>query len=83
MISRSAITSFRKPEYWDEIIAYAEAPGTSAAAERRLSVRPPLEHSRRALQDLLEQVQFERCTINAKYVHALGLDTGTDKRPSH
>lgn len=74
MMNQSGVTSFRKPEYWDEIIAYAEVPGTSAAAEKRLSARPPLEHSRRALEDLLRQIRFEHCVLNADYLRALGLN---------
>jgi endoglucanase len=73
MMNRSGVTSFPKPAYWDEIITYAEVPGTSAAAEKRLPVRPTLEHSRRALQDLLQQIGFEHCAFNPAYLRALGL----------
>jgi endoglucanase len=79
MQDNAGVTSFRKPVYWDEIIAYAEAPGTSAAAEQRLTVRPSLEHSRKALEDLLAHIQFENCTINTDYLQALGLDSTSIK----
>jgi len=77
MMNRSGIISFAKPEYWDEIIAYAEFPGTSAAAEKRLPARPTLEHSRRAFQDLLEQIGFDHCRSNPAYIRALGLEERT------
>jgi hypothetical protein len=79
MQNTAGVTSFRKPVYWDEITAYAEAPGTSAAAEQRLPMRPSLEHSQKALEDLLAQVLFEGCTVNMNYLRALGLDTSSVK----
>lgn len=83
MQNNAGVTSFHKPAYWDEIIAYADAPGTSAAAERRLPIRPPLEHSRKALEDLLTQIQFEHCTVNTGYLLALGLHSGSVKNGSN
>lgn len=82
MENNAGVASFHKPAYWDEIIAYAEAPGTSAATERRLSVRPSLDHSRKALEDLLTQIQFQHCTVNIGYLQALGLDSGSVKNGS-
>lgn len=73
MAINSAVTSFPKPVYWDEIARYAEQPGTSADAERRLPARPPLEHIHKALNDLLQNIQLDHCAINTEYVSALGL----------
>jgi hypothetical protein len=73
MAVNSAVTSFPKPVYWDEIARYAEQPGTSADAERRLPARPPLEHIHKALNDLLQNIQLDHCSINTEYVNALGL----------
>lgn len=73
MENHSGVATFEKPAHWDEIVAYAEAPGTSASAEARLPLRPSVEHSRKALRDLLEKILFKNCQINAGYIEALGL----------
>lgn len=74
MQNRSAVATFEKPMYWDEIVRYAQMPGTIGAAETRLPARPSLEHSRKALQDLLEKIRFNRGQINPGYLRALGLN---------
>jgi len=35
-------------------------------------VRPSLEDSREAFQDLLVKIRFENCTVNEGYLKALG-----------
>jgi endoglucanase len=69
----SAVVTFAKPANWDEIVAYGKMPGNSGDAEKRIAVRPPVEHSREALQDLLQKIRFENCRVNPGYLKALGL----------
>jgi len=35
--------------------------------------RPPADHSRQALADLLENIKLENCRKNAGYLQALGM----------
>jgi endoglucanase len=73
MDATASIVSWRKPVYWDEIIAYAKLHRTTGDSEKLLAVRPSLEHSRAAFQDLLQKVDFQRCKVNAGYLMALNL----------
>jgi endoglucanase len=69
----SAFVSWQKPVYWDEIVAFAKIRTGTGAAEKQVAARPSLEHSRAALQDLLQKVQFHNCQVNPGYLGALGL----------
>jgi hypothetical protein len=80
MENHSGVVTFEKPVYWDEIISYAGVPGTSASTEARLARRPAVEHSRMALEDLLEKIQFRNCAVNASYLKALGLSNPTHEQ---
>ena len=73
MEQTSCVAAFEKPVHWDEITTYAKMPGNSGESEKRIAARPSLEHSREALQDLLQRIHFEKCRINAGYLKALGL----------
>jgi len=73
MDATASIVSFPKPMYWDEIIAYAKLNRSTGNTEKLLPVRPSVEHSRAALQDLLQQIKFQRSHVNAGYLHALNL----------
>ena len=72
----SSVAAFSKPAHWDEIVAYGKMPGNSGEAEKRIAARPSLEHSREALQDLLQKIRLENCRVNAGYLKALGLTAG-------
>ena len=76
MDSPRSIVSFSRPQYWDEIIAYAKLPGTMGDTETRIAKRPPQEHINAAFAELLENIQFSKCRINQGYLKALGLSTG-------
>lgn len=73
MDKASAFVSWKKPVYWDEIVAFAKTAGPTATAEKQVAERPSLEHSRAAVQDLLENVRLGHCKVNAGYIEALGL----------
>ena len=73
MDTTASMVSLQKPVYWDEIVAYAKLHRTTGDAEKLLSVRPSLEHSRAAFQDLLQKITFARCRVNKGYLSALNL----------
>jgi hypothetical protein len=73
MDATASIVSFPKPIYWDEIIAYAKLNRSTGNTEKLLPVRPSLEHSRAALQDLLQQIKFQHAHVNSGYLSALNL----------
>lgn len=67
----SCIVTVKKPEYWDEITAFAKQWGSSYKVMEQ--ARPPFEHSRIALQDFLKNIKLQNCTPNPGYIKALGL----------
>ena len=73
MEQTSSVTAFTEPAHWAEIVAYAKMPGNSGESEKRIVSRPSLEHSREALQDLLQRIRFENCRVNEGFLKALGL----------
>ncbi|MBV9300768.1 MAG: glycoside hydrolase family 5 protein [Acidobacteriaceae bacterium] len=77
MEKSSCVVSIPKPAHWDEIVAFAKLPGGTGSAEKRIAARPSLEHSRQALEDLLDKIRLEKCRVNSGYLKALGV-----KQPS-
>ncbi len=73
MDSPRSVVSFARPQYWDEIVAYAKLPGGTGAVEKNLAKRPPQEHINAAFAELLGNIQFTKCRVNDGYVKALGL----------
>ena len=73
----SSMVSIAKPPYWDEITAFAKMPTGTGNAEKRIAARPSLDHSRAALDGLLENIRVERCRKNRGYFDALGLKAGS------
>ncbi len=73
MDSPRALASFARPQYWDEIIAYAKLPGGMGDTEKRIAKRPPQEDINAAFAGLLENIQFGKCQINDGYLKALGM----------
>jgi len=73
MDSDSSFVSWSKPPYWDEIVAFGKIPDTTGGTEKRVAVRPSLEHSRAALSGLLDRIELRACTINSGELNALGL----------
>lgn len=65
----SCIVSIRRPEEFQKIIDYAEAPRRSLGEVR--SARPPREVVERALAEFLRNCRLEHCTVNRTYVNAL------------
>ena len=75
MEKSSCMVSIPKPIYWDEIVAFAKLPGGTGNAEKLIAQRPSLEHSQKALEDLLNKVGLDSCRVNRGYFRALGLKT--------
>jgi hypothetical protein len=73
MDATSAPVSFARPKFWQEIVSYAALPAGTSAAEDRMKKRPPADHVRAAMADLLEQIQLEKCRVNEGYLKALGM----------
>jgi hypothetical protein len=71
MDASSCIRSFKRPQHWDEIVAFAKVCWLDPEAIKRH--RPPIEHSRTALAELLINVKFANNQINPGYITALGL----------
>jgi hypothetical protein len=67
---RSVVSIPRTPE-WDEVVAFAEHPRSTFQEVREN--RPPTLVAARALDDYLENIQFDHCRINEGYLRALGL----------
>ena len=73
MEATSSVTTFAKPVYWDEIVAYAKLRFTSGELEKSLAARPPQEHITKAFQNLLQKIELDNCRSNPGYTRALGL----------
>jgi hypothetical protein len=71
----SVVVSFAKPAHWDEIVALAAMTTGTGEAEKRIAARPSVDHARQALDDWLNRIQVQQCTVNAGYLRALGLRT--------
>jgi endoglucanase len=77
MDSGSSPVTFKRPRYWDEIVAFAQARAGLGDVEKQIARRPPMDHIRVAFDDLLENIRFENCTHNDGYLKALGLTPTT------
>jgi len=73
MEATSAPVTFKRPRYWDEIVAFAQNRAGTGDAEKQIARRPPMDHIHAAFDDLLENIRFENCRQNAGYLKALGL----------
>lgn len=60
---------FKAPEGWDAVVEFSEAP-RSTYPEIRES-RPDQAASRKALNDLIENVKFSNCTPQTDYINTL------------
>jgi endoglucanase len=64
---------FKRPQHWDEIVAFGQTDRSLGNIERSLKARPPNEHSKIAFRELLDNIQFKNCAVNEGYMKALGL----------
>lgn len=73
MEKTSCMVSIPKPAYWDEIVTFGQMPRGTGNAEKVIAARPSLEHSREALNDLLDKIRLDSCRVNTGYFEALGV----------
>ena len=66
------MVSIPKPENWDELVVFTEAPRTTYAEIRE--IRPNQEMVKKAILDLIENMQFKNCLINKSYIEAMGME---------
>lgn len=70
-IGDSAFVGFGTPKGWEAVVRFAESPRTTYAEIRE--ARPDQAAVRAAMEALLENVRFERCTVQRDYIDALTL----------
>jgi hypothetical protein len=71
MDTSRSLRTFDKPPFWDELVAFQQAPFDLFAEPS--GVLPPREHVVAALEGLLHNSRFEHTHVNAGYAAALGL----------
>jgi endoglucanase len=69
--SPRGVVSIPKPEGWDAISAFADAPRATFAEIREK--RPARATVKKALDEFLLNIQLTRCKVNEGYLKALGL----------
>ncbi len=70
MDAKTCVMTFDRPEGYEEISRFADAPRGSYEEIRKS--RPPVDLVRRALQGFLQNCRFSTCRQNEGYVKALG-----------
>jgi hypothetical protein len=71
MEAASAPVSVKRPADWDQIVAFAKLPRGDGGVKERLPHRPQQATIDAALAELLENIQFAKCRVNAGYIRAL------------
>jgi aryl-phospho-beta-D-glucosidase BglC (GH1 family) len=71
MEAASALVSVKPPADWDQIVAFAKLPRGDGNVKERVPHRPSQATIDSALAELLENIQFAKCRVNAGYIHAL------------
>jgi aryl-phospho-beta-D-glucosidase BglC (GH1 family) len=71
MSTGRGMLSIPKPENWDKVVAFAEAPRLTYKEIRE--ARPDQETVKKAMLDLIENMKFNNCTINESYIEAMGM----------
>jgi len=72
MQNLAGLVTFKIPDNYDKVIAYAETPRISFEDIRK-AAPANREELKKALFDMLENCRFENCTPNKGYIEALGL----------
>jgi endoglucanase len=73
MEKSSAVVSIVPPADWGKIVEFAKLPRGTAHVEERIKHRPEQETINRAFDELLGNIRFEKCRVNAGYLKALGM----------
>ncbi|MEJ2049367.1 MAG: cellulase family glycosylhydrolase [Calditrichota bacterium] len=72
MESTSCLVTFEKPEFYDDIIQYANNRGDTFNNRRKMLQK--VENARAALDSFLIKCKFENCRPNSGYIKALHLN---------
>ncbi len=80
MDAASSLRTFDPPTYWSEVQEFDKAP--NSPPDKIKEGRPPLEHARQALRELIDNVGFANNRENRGYLEALGLEPAGDENPS-
>ncbi len=75
MDATSSLVTFARPVHWDAIMTYAARHAGMGDTEKSVAVRPSLEESRAAFDDLLVKIQYQNEIQNHGYLQALGANT--------
>lgn len=68
-----SFVSILRPEGWDVISGFLESDRSNYAAIR--DARPDQKRCREILENYLESIIFEKCSVNTSYIEALGFKT--------
>jgi hypothetical protein len=71
MQATSAPVSIAPPAHWDDIVAFAKLPRGDGSVKERLASRPPQATIDATLAELLDNIKFAKCQVNAGYIHAM------------
>ena len=71
MQAAPAPVSYAPPVGWNQIVAYARLPHGDGSVKERMKERPPQALIDAALAELLENIQLQKCSTHAGYIHAL------------
>ncbi|HEX2868845.1 MAG TPA: cellulase family glycosylhydrolase [Ignavibacteriales bacterium] len=71
MEAQTCMVTFKRPEFYDLVIKFADKPRASYGELRK--ERPSSVEVLKALNGFLENCRFENCTVNDGYLKALGL----------
>ena len=73
-IGSSSWVGFEAPADWQAVIDFAESDRTNYQSIREARDKAGITTLKRALDELVEAVKFEHCTIDKEYIRALGLN---------
>ena len=65
------MTAITRPENWDIVVNFAEAPRGTYKEIRE--ARPDVATARKALADWLENIRIENCTPQTSYIESIKL----------
>jgi len=80
MEKSSAVVSIIPPADWGKIVEFAKRPRGTGHVEERLKARPDQETIQRAFNELVVNIDLEKCRMNSGYLKALGMKSDVAPR---
>lgn len=71
MGSPSSMVNIAKPENWDLVVQFSEAPRSNFDEIRK--ARPDQELAKKAMLQLIENMKYKNCRVNPEYIKAMGM----------